>query len=266
MAKIKLYRDASHVIKEAGETLLEQHSRMGSIPIDRWQGMDLKGVEMIESLGESYKFQMPQHREELAEKTMADLPWAENHFQERVAGIPTNPGDTFRDWPYYKEGSYRRGGEFTHTYQERFWPKYTQKWSKNNSVLQGVRFPYGDYMDVVNLLSRDPLTRQAFLPIWFPEDTGVVHGGRVPCTLGYLFTYRNGYLHMTYYIRSCDYIRHFKNDIYMAIRLAQHTLDSLNLVKSKFDWGSVPLGMFTMHIESLHIFKTDIIELKKRLK
>ena len=66
---------------------------------------------------------------------------------------------------------------------------------------------YGDLDDVVTLLTNDPLTRQAFLPMWFPEDTGVVHGTRVPCSLGYHFMQRDGRLSITYYIRSCDIVR-----------------------------------------------------------
>ena len=30
--------------------------------------------------------------------------------------------------------------------------------------------------DVIDLLEREPFTRQAYLPIWFPEDTGAFHG------------------------------------------------------------------------------------------
>ena len=73
--------------------------------------------------------------------------------------------------------------------------------------MMGIRFSYGDFNDVLDLLEKEPFTRQAFLPIWFPEDTGCHHGERVPCTIGYHFMRRGNFLSVVYMIRSCDYIR-----------------------------------------------------------
>jgi thymidylate synthase len=112
----------------------------------------------------------------------------------------------------------------------------------------GVRYEFGDLQDVVNLLNKSLHTRQAFLPIWFPEDTGVVHGERVPCTLGYHFLVREDLLNIVYYIRSCDFLRHFPDDVYMACRLAQWVADKL----------PVDVGSMVMHISSLHIFEGDM--------
>jgi thymidylate synthase len=74
---------------------------------------------------------------------------------------------------------------------------------------------------VIDLLRDRPTTRQAFIPIWFPEDTGAHHGERVPCTLGYHLMARDGRLKIVYYMRSCDFLRHFRDDVYMAGRLCQ---------------------------------------------
>jgi thymidylate synthase len=87
--------------------------------------------------------------------------------------------------------------------------------------IQGIRYEYGDLDDVVNLLYEHPFTRQATFPIFFPEDTGAVHGGRIPCTLHYHFLRRGDSLHLWYAIRSCDAVRHFRDDVYMATRLCQ---------------------------------------------
>src|SRR3546814_17811567 len=78
---------------------------------------------------------------------------------------------------------------------------------------------------------RSPYTRQAYLPVWFPEDTGSASGQRVPCTLGYQFLIRETpagkVLHIIYNMRSCDFMRHLADDIYMTIRLAQWMPDQL---------------------------------------
>jgi hypothetical protein len=132
------------------------------------------------------------------------------------------------------------------------------------------RYPYGDLDDVVSLLAREPYTRQSYLPVWFPEDTGAVPGERVPCTLGYHFILRRGQLHCFYPMRSCDLLRHFRNDVYMAVRLTQWILEELVKVQGydeahepvggpkPFDWSSVTPGLLTMHMVSLHVFEPDI--------
>ena len=123
---------------------------------------------------------------------------------------------------------------------------------------RGIRFTYGDLQDVVELLQMSPLTRQAYLPVWFPEDTGAHHGERVPCTLGYHFIIRGGALHIIYYIRSCDFLRHFRDDVYMAARLALWVYDRVG--------AALKMGNLTMHITSLHVFEADMPVLRSRLE
>ena len=202
-------------------------------------------------------------------KIWADQPWAEDHFNERVGGIPTNPGETYKYWPYanFKEGDdpYQDGKVFSHTYQERFWPRiskifqYQLEPPKFGSELvkpKGIRYKYGDLQDVINQLKENPLTRQAYLPIFFPEDTGAVHKQRVPCTLGYYFWIENNKLYMNYIIRSCDALRHFRNDVYLTIRLLQYVAEKLN----------IGLGDTTFYIFNFHVFKNDLYALNKREK
>ena len=187
-------------------------------------------------------------------KLGADLPWAEEHFQERIGGEPTNPGEAYRTWPYAKfkdgEDPYQDGSIFSHTYQERFWPKEAGK----RPFLFGIRYEVGDLQDVINQLKENPLTRQAYLPIFFPEDTGAVHKQRVPCTLGYYFWVEEGVLHMNYTIRSCDALRHFRNDVYLTCRLLQYVAGELNLM----------VGEVNFIIFNFHVFKNDLFALKKK--
>lgn len=137
--------------------------------------------------------------------------------------------------------------KFSHTYSERFWPPQGY----------GIRYPFGNLDSLVHLLLKYPTTRQAYLPIFFPEDTGAVHGGRIPCTLGYHFLMRDGFMHVHYPIRSCDFVRHFRNDCYLTVRLLLWILERLK-EKDPDRWGYVLPGMFSMWCGSLHVFRNDL--------
>lgn len=197
-------------------------------------------------------------KEALVEDINPDLPWADDHFVERISRKPMNPPPSESWWPHAPKGNTRfknESGLFSHTYPERYWPCFAGEEGPH----QGIRFPYGDIDDLICLLLQDPQSRQAYLPVWFPEDLGAPIDQRKPCTLGYQFIMRNNELHIVYYIRSCDFHRHFKNDIYMTV-LLQHWL--LNELKSKdSEWNKVVPGSFTMHITSLHLFVNDYNQL-----
>lgn len=216
----------------------------------------------------------------LQEQIKPNLPWADNHFDERVSGTPMNPGTEWRNWPYNKsaERFLDERGKFNHNYMERYWPKHAgmvpgatvdaQDWRQralqsmdiHEPPHRGIMYGYGDLNDVVKLLAEDPYTRQAYLPVWFPEDTG---GGskRAPCTIGYHFLMRDGKLDTTYQIRSCDFIRHFRDDIYLTVRLQLWVIEQVRKINP--DWNDVTLGKFIMSIQSLHLFRNDYTMLFK---
>lgn len=248
------------------------------IPIKRkagiWQGQEsYKDMEMLIKRDVTLKLSIPKWPGDLIHITSPDIPWAESHFQERIGGQPINPGETYKIWPYAnfdKNHEFQKDEKFDHNYMERFWPKlaghaqFDGLGLKNGSEYrkstnQGIRFEFGDYEDVVKQLSDNTLTRQAFLPIFFPEDTGAKNNIRVPCTLGYLFEIFDGNLDMTYYIRSCDVFRHLRNDIYMAGRLVQHTRNLLLI-----NGIEVRTGKLNMKIANLHVFENDLYALKKK--
>lgn len=181
--------------------------------------------------------------------------WADQHFAERVGGVPLNPPPSHVNWPYNKDKNQKFlfDEKFSHTYPERFWPKQAGESGSrmNNGIMkvnEGIRYQYGDLDNLISVLKKDKDSRQGYLPIWFPEDLEAAdHGMRVPCSLGYHFIIREGYLHIVYYIRSCDYFRHFRDDIYLAFLLACY-------VRSRVAPDYISLGTFTMHITSLHCF------------
>lgn len=151
--------------------------------------------------------------------------------------------------PFVVEGD----PQFSHTYPERLWPKHA---AGADTPRRGIRYEYGDLGDVVQHLAKSPLSRQAYIPLWSLEDTGKLDV-RVPCTLGYHVIYRHGFLHLTYYIRSCDVAHHMRDDIYLAVRLQLWILERLRELESTVDWKDVKPGLFTMHVVSLHMFIND---------
>jgi hypothetical protein len=213
------------------------------------------------------QFRLPELPHELMEMVHPNLPWAEDHFQERVSGEPLNPPPSHTEWPYAQAGNkdHMPGTRFSHTYPERFWPKKAgqrldqTRWQLSH---QGIRYPYGDLDDLVELLYRNPYTRQAYLPVWFPEDlTAAFEHQRVPCTLGYHFLATGRSVDITYPIRSCDFMRHFRDDVYMAGRLCQWVVSKMNDNLEGGDEAWKP-GLLTMDIGSLHCFAGDLAKMR----
>jgi hypothetical protein len=261
---------------------------------ERWQGVDVSRKPEAAMHEVRYlNFSVPVEHTDLVRHRFTirpNLPWADAHFDERVCGAPLNPGIQWRHWPYAQSADkFREGERFNHSYMERMWPKYahadgppfetrdqferyldtlsglkrsvgSENWPNEWPLNYGIKYRYGDLDDLVEQLNREPLTRQAYLPIWFPEDTGIANPDRKPCTLGYFFLMRNGKLDVTYYIRSCDFVRHFRDDIYLTVRLQIWILERLRALNPVI-WNDVEPGLFRMDIGSLHCFRNDFIQL-----
>lgn len=240
-----LHITTKEAVNNAIRVLLYNKNKIVS---NRWQAQEVNAT-MFEINNIFLEMQMVPTIGQLEIETGCDLPWSENHFQERMANDPEarNPGREWYNWPYYQHGKddnrFRETGLFSHTYQERFYPEPGYG-----------RFPNGNVKDVIFRLKNDLTTRQAFLSIWHPEDQSN-NNQRVPCTIGYWFNVRNNKLNITYLIRSCDATRHFRNDVYMTQRLAQTVSQELNL----------ELGIMSMWIGSFHCFEPDVYTLQKKL-
>lgn len=243
--------------------------------VGEWQSQrDVTGANTTyEILNASFQMPMPDFPSEAARVTGANLPWAEDHFRERVSGEPMNPPPSNAWWPFNVNGNalHKSEEKFSHTYPERYWPKFANIEGETDKGRQifvphiGTRFEYGDLGDVIELLKRSPYSRQAYLPVWFPEDTGSASGQRVPCTLGYQFIIREGAagkrLHVIYHMRSCDFMRHLADDIYMTIRLAQWVRDQLQGSVEDQRFAGMTLGTLYFSAGSLHIFEPDRVAL-----
>lgn len=230
-----------------------------AIVTEKWQGTTNQ-QKFFEALNWSFSCPIPFTKEEMTRQIQPNTEWCDAQHLERVGGAPLNPGESYKIWPYYKNNKandqFRTDEKFSHTYMERFWPKHAGDVQLVGEK-EGIRFKYGDFSDVLYLLGKEPNTRQAYLPIWFPEDTGVIHGGRVPCTIGYWFVRRHGQLNITYTIRACDYLRHFRDDVYLAMLLVHQILEYFRATKNE-SWVNIKPGILTMNIGSLHIFGNEI--------
>jgi hypothetical protein len=247
----------------------------------RWQGRDVSkdpSARVYESMNVGFEvFLGDRGLDHWKADIKPNLPWADDHFMERVGGEPLNPGVEWANWPWGNSANTFREGEeeiFNHTYMERLWPKWARKSRGGHLPLKkrddqrrypnasgqfthrGVAFEYGDLQSLVEYIASEPYTRQAWIPLFFPEDTGYGDGGRKPCTLGYQFMLRNGQLHIWYPLRSCDLIRHFPDDCYLAVRLLMWVLDQCRAQNPEF-WLEVTPGTYSMHMTSLHIFEND---------
>jgi hypothetical protein len=203
-----------------------------------------------------------------------NLPWADDHFLERVGGQPINPGVQWAKWPYGQSANkFREQGRFNHNYMERLWPKYARRTEdgklpmlRNTDIRRypttdprpkfGIGHHYGDLQDLVELLAKEPHTRQAWIPLFHPEETGIGDGGRKMCSLGYQVIVRDGRAHIWYPLRSCDFIRHWADDCYLALRMLLWIMDECKL-RNPAQWSSVAPGTYSMHMTSLHVFQSD---------
>lgn len=243
-----------------------------------WQATDVSArpeAQMYEQQFVSFGVQVPNLQYSLEDSIAPNLPWAEDHFIERISRRPVNPGKTWVDWPWSNAADKHRtdGEKFSHNYMERYWPRYAGEpmekyWPEGvdlkgldigHSQHRGIRFPYGDLDDVIRLIAKDPTTRQAYLPVFFPEDTGAVHGERIPCSIGYHFMMRDGRMNCVYQLRSCDLWRHFRDDLYLTARLLQWVIEELAIEHSLM----LRPGRLIVHISSLHLFINDYHALTK---
>jgi len=208
-----------------------------------------------------------------------NLPWADDTFAERTGGEPLNPGESWRWWPWGQSANkFRNKSErFNHSYPERLWGKYARRTADGklpgeapDGFLRkfppvdlrpkfGVAWHYGDLQDLVDLLVEQPHTRQAVIPLFWPEDTGRGDGGRKMCSLLYNVLVRDNRASMWYPLRSCDMRRHFQDDAYLAVRMLLWIIDRCR-ERSEF-WKQVEPGHLAMHMTSLHIFESDYQDL-----
>lgn len=250
-----------------------------AVKTERWQGVPAN-TDTRELRGVVYEVDLNgiEDLDHWRKDCRPNLPWADDHFEERVGGEPLNPGVQWAKWPWgLSANKFRAEGErFNHTYMERLWPRYARRTADgklphhrpnnptprgypagDNRPHYGIGFYYGDLWDLVELLAKEPHTRQAWIPLFYPEDTGISDGGRKMCSLGYQLMVRDDRLHMYYPLRSCDLVRHWRDDCYLAIRLLLWVLHHCRDIGVS-NWNRIEPGSLMMHMTSLHVFESDV--------
>ena len=203
-----------------------------------WQGTEEPPV-FLEILHADLVAPMYTHASAASDDLKASQPWADVHFDERTGGEPLNPPPSHTMW-LKDTDKYLSGKAFSHSYPERMWAP----------SMDGIRFKTGNLGDGVELLKKDPTTRQCYVPMWFPEDIVAANQGeRVPCSFGWHFMLRGDQLHCSYHMRSCDVVRHLHNDLYFANRLTQWMIDQSGI--------EAQVGYLHFSSTSLHCFAND---------
>ena len=186
--------------------------------------------------------------------------WSCAEWNEREAGIfgnPQNPGyawkfrrDLQMDWAEYLEynGEPLRPGVTLELAQQAL-PQFKDD-QYGFAYTYSQRFATGDQVfKVIRELRRNPESRQLYISLWhLVEDPDRLGKRRVPCSLGWHFMMREGKLHMTYTMRSCDFVTHWDNDVWLALRLQTFVADR----------GGFPIGHFCHFINSFHVYEKDV--------
>src|SRR5688500_15878516 len=147
----------------------------------RWQGVDIsKKPEMVAYEIAYFVMNVSMRTyvrpgavvslDDLARDIEPNLPWADDHFAERICGEPINPGVEWANWPWGQNADKFRDdwGRFDHNYMQRYWPKWaglydpadtaeeyaakrahytTDKGFGPPPVHRGIYNEYGDLMD-----------------------------------------------------------------------------------------------------------------------
>lgn len=195
--------------------------------------------------------------------------WADAEFDERVSGMPNNPGlawhlrkDVWEDFLIpdkicSEDGEYIEA-HFDYTYAERINDLVNYKGEKSITKLSAI----------IKLLKDDPDTRKAILDIyghhalWNRYDQNYLDGSkRIPCSMYYDFLIRNNargekQLNIAYHQRSSDFVTHFGNDVYLAWRLMEYVAREIEIKP----------GYLYHTIDSLHCYKKDWLKLKTSIQ
>jgi thymidylate synthase len=187
-------------------------------------------------------------------------PWASREWEDRLNGIESNPSplgtawtsrsDQHMNWEEFVEydGKPLPIGVTLNTARET-WP------SANNDPIRfaytyGERFALNDQvLRVIRELRRNPFSRQLYVALWDPDvDIERLSVRRVPCSIGWHFMFRHNKLHVTYTMRSCDFVTHWENDVWLSMKLLEYVAGKVG----------AEVGQFSQFINSFHVYEKDV--------
>lgn len=121
-------------------------------------------------------------------------------IEDRTKPSASNPGNSWEVRPSIWKPFLKSDGRFDYTYSERM---------------------YTTLFKTLELLKKDPFTRQAVIPIFrWTDHLSTLGKRRIPCSLSYQIIIRKGKKKQTltvlYVMRSCDIYTHFAYDVALA--------------------------------------------------
>jgi len=106
------YADFREAIRQVHDALITKGQ---VVDPGRWQGVSTEGrpdLQTVEVENVVFTVPMPQPKpEECAmeqplfmarDEIEPNLPWADDHFAERVGRVPSNPGEAYKGWPWWR--------------------------------------------------------------------------------------------------------------------------------------------------------------------
>lgn len=222
---MRIYSNFKEAVSEVGRDIAEMGIEIQPNTMqDKYVGDD---KNYLTKEIQNYVYTVINPLQSVGDLTKVTRAWANAELLERVGGIPLNPGKAYlHRIEVWQE--FLHDGKFGYTYPERM--------SKQLDIL-------------INEIRTNPTSRQLYLSIWSPEDLPFIGGERrVPCSLGYLLQVREGKLNITYSMRSCDFMTHYQNDVFLAVKLMEWMA-----AKTGYEPGN-----FTHVIGSLHVYAKDV--------
>src|SRR5688572_17552192 len=90
-----------HAIADASKAVRQ---RSHIVHPQRWQSIDVSTLPEAathEILNYSFQVPVPGFDLDVLQRDIEpNLPWADDHFLERVSGQPLNPGEQWKNWPW----------------------------------------------------------------------------------------------------------------------------------------------------------------------
>ena len=221
---MRLYNNFSQAKSEIARDLKELGVKVST---KTYQNLDTKGDENLDTYElTNYHYRITNVLTILPK----DQRWCNLEFAERVDVHSENPGDAWKLREEYWTKFLNEDGRLDYTYSERMAHKINL---------------------IVRTLNMDPNSRRAILNIWYPLDINRAYQNvRIPCSLYYHFRIVNDKLNISYVMRSCDFVEHWANDLYLATALQTMVANQLRR----------KIGTLDHFIHSLHVYQKDVAE------
>jgi hypothetical protein len=184
-------------------------------------------------------------------RTDAVCDYITREHQDRICGIPMNPGRSYVARKGIWE-EFLHDGLFAYTYSERMTPQVMR-------ILQELTDKPDTRQAIINIHSNIAptlgMTRLGTGALYHvvqrSADMMNMGGtGRIPCSMYYQVMIRNSKVDLIYTMRSCDFLTHFAVDISLAVLLQKWFAENLGK----------PIGNFTYFTGSLHAYAKDLAE------